>query len=185
MSIRVAINHKTSYFYDRSINVSPQLIRLKPAPHTRTKIIDYSLEIKPTNHFINWLQDPFGNHIARVVFPEKINEFIVDVEVVADLVVINPFDFFVEEYAKVFPFQYDSQLLKELTPYLEIKEKGMLLNQWLDKFKSSQQINTIDYLVKLNTELQQYIQYTIRMEPGIQDCEETLSKKIADRQLYE
>src|SRR5271165_3056051 len=116
MSIKVAIRHFTSYKYERFIEVSPQVIRLRPAPHSRTLIKGYSLNIKPEKHFINWQQDPFGNYLARIVFPDKINEFIVDVEVIADMVVINPFDFFVEEYASRFPFEYDATLLKQLVP---------------------------------------------------------------------
>src|ERR1700710_950821 len=126
MSIKVAVRHYTSYKYDRFIEVSPQVIRLRPAPHSRTPIKGYSLNIKPDNHFINWQQDPFGNYLARVVFPDKINEFIVDVEVIADMVVINPFDFFVEEYADKFPFEYEENLQKQLAQYLEVSESGPL-----------------------------------------------------------
>ena len=110
MSIRVAVRHYTKYSYDRHIELSPQVIRLRPAPHSRTLIKGYSLHIKPENHFINWQQDPFGNYMARIVFPEKVDHFEVDVEVIADMVVINPFDFFIEEYANKFPFAYDSSL---------------------------------------------------------------------------
>jgi uncharacterized protein (DUF2126 family) len=176
MSIKVAIRHYTSYKYDRFIEVSPQVIRLRPAPHSRTPIKGYSLNIKPDNHFINWQQDPFGNYLARVVFPDKINEFIVDVEVIADMVVINPFDFFVEEYADKFPFEYEENLKKQLVPYLEVTESGPLLMEYLKRAKKkiTKDIITIDFLVAINQMLNTSISYRIRMETGVQSCEETL-----------
>ena len=148
MAIHVAIRHYTKYTYDKLINVSPQVIRLRPAPHTRTPILGYSIDISPKNHFINWQQDPFGNYLARVVFEEKIDHLSVDVEVIADMININPFDFFLAEQAEHFPFTYDPQLAKELAPYLEIKERGDLLMQWLaanpSKPKEDKE-RTIDY----------------------------------------
>ena len=114
MTIRVAIEHITTYKFDRFVNLSPHTVRLRPAPHARTKIHSYSLRIEPESHFINWQQDAFGNFLARLVFPEKTDKFQVAVEVIADMTVINPFDFFVEEYAERFPFAYPAQLQKEL-----------------------------------------------------------------------
>src|SRR5258708_9632587 len=131
MSIRIAINHKTTYTYDRYVSLSPHVFRLRPAVHSRTAIEAYSFKVSPEDHFINWQQDPFGNYQARVVFPEKTNELTIEVEVIADMIVINPFDFFVEEYADYYPFKYEGQLAKELIPYLEIKENGPLLTEWL------------------------------------------------------
>jgi transglutaminase-like putative cysteine protease len=133
MSIKVAIRHFTSYKYDKHITLSPQVIRLRPAAHSRTMIKGYSLKILPEKHFINWQQDPFGNYLARIVFPEKVNEFVIDVEVIADMVVINPFDFFVEEYANHYPFEYEDALQKNLVPYLEITERGPLLMELTEK----------------------------------------------------
>lgn len=124
MSLKVVLSHKTHYKYDRPISLSPHTIRLRPAPHCRTPIDAYSMKITPEKHFINWQQDPYGNYVARIVFPEKVTEFGIDVEVIADLVSINPFDFFVEEYAEHFPFKYKKELASELTPYFEITEKG-------------------------------------------------------------
>ena len=177
MAIRVAIKHKTVYTYDRLVAVSPHIFRLRPAAHSRTAIESYSLKIEPKDHFINWQQDPFGNYQARVVFPEKAKQLSIDVEVIANLVSINPFDFFVEEYAENFPFKYQGQLPKELVPYLEIKESGPRLMQWLQEVdKSKKTIN--DFLVYLNHKLNAAINYSIRMEVGVQTCEETLEKAL-------
>ncbi|MBL6987103.1 MAG: transglutaminase family protein [Methylobacter sp.] len=174
MTIRVAIRHKTVYSFDRAVSLSPHVFRLRPAVHSRTPIKGYSLRITPENHFINWQQDPFGNMQARVVFPEKCRKLSVEVEVIADMTVINPFDFFVEDYAEHYPFQYDALLLKELQPYLEITEKDALLKQWLADFDLSKRtIN--DFLVDVNRKVFQAIGYNIRMEAGIQSCEETLT----------
>ncbi|WP_428241733.1 DUF2126 domain-containing protein [Gynuella sp.] len=175
MAIRVAIHHVTEYEFDRLVKVFPHTVRLKPAAHSRTHIHSYSLKIQPEEHFINWQQDPFGNYLARLVFPEKIKKLRIDVEVVADITVINPFDFFVEEYARVFPFDYDKQLQKELLPYLEVIENGDLLQQWLASFELKPEENIVDFLVRINQTLQQQIGYGVRLEPGIQSCEETLT----------
>ncbi|MCB0169363.1 MAG: transglutaminase family protein, partial [Anaerolineae bacterium] len=177
MSIHVAINHKTHYRYDRLVALSPHIFRLRPAPHSRTPIEAYSLTIRPEPHFINWQQDPFGNYLARVVFPERADELYIEVDVVADLTVINPFDFFVEEYAEKYPFNYAAQEAKELAPYIETKEQGPLLMEWLAGVDRSEK-PIVDFLVELNQRLWQDLNYTVRMEPGIQTCEETLEKAL-------
>jgi len=177
VAIRIAINHRTDYRYERPVSVSPHVVRLRPAPHTRTPIESYSLKILPETHFINWQQDPFGNYLARIVFPEPVRHLSFEVDLVADMVVINPFDFFVEDYAEHYPFSYPDALRKELAPYLEITENGNLLKEWLRGVdRSRQQIN--DFLVSLNQRLQKDIAYSIRLEPGIQSCEETLGKAL-------
>lgn len=174
MSIRVALCHESSYSYDRPVIHSPHVIRLRPAPHCRTPIRSYSLKVEPEGHFINWQQDPFGNFLARIVFPEPIPNFRVTVDLVADLDVINPFDFFLDPSAEKYPFVYDEQLQKELKPYFEIVEDGPLLNEWISKVDRSE-TGTVDFLVHLNQQLQQDIRYLVRMEPGIQSCEESLT----------
>ena len=173
MSIRVAVRHNTHYRFDRAVALAPHVLRLRPAPHCRNRIYSYSIKVTPENHFINWQQDPFGNFLARLVFPEKQRELNVEVELITDMTVINPFDFFVEEYAEEYPFKYEKNLLQELQPYLEITEKGPLLKKWLKKVKKKKMpIN--DFLVSLNQRLEQEIDYNVRMEPGVQSCEETL-----------
>lgn len=176
MAIRVALHHHTSYRFDRAVNVSPHVIRLRPALHTRTPIHAYSLKIEPAQHFINWMQDPFGNFQARLVFPEKVRELSLTVDLVAEMTVINPFDFFVESYAEKYPFAYEPTLCRELTPYLETQENGPLLSAWLVGVDRKPQ-TIVDFLVELNRRLGQDIGYLIRMEAGVQTCEETLSKR--------
>jgi len=176
MSIKVAIRHQMFYEYDRPVNLSPHTFRLRPAPHCRTPILAYSLKIKPENHFINWQQDPFGNMLARVVFPEKTTKLHFEVEVLADMIIINPFDFFVEKYADDFPFAYPHQLQKELTPYFEITEQGPLLQQMVQSIDLSKK-PIIDFLVELNQLVWKNTSYTVRLEPGVQTCEQTLSLK--------
>ena len=180
MTIRVAIHHNTYYKFDRRVNLSPHIVRLRPAPHTRTPLHGYTIKVSPEEHFINWQQDPFGNYQARLVFPEKTDHLSVEVEVLADMTVINPFDFFVEEDAEHYPFKYDKTLKEELKPYLEIKDKGQRLLSWVKPFKRKKRkkIRTIDYLVKINQKIQEDIAYSIRMEPGVQTCETTLRKKL-------
>ncbi|MGO9444821.1 MAG: DUF2126 domain-containing protein [Thiobacillaceae bacterium] len=177
MSIQVAIRHTTSYRFDRSVTLSPHVVRLRPAPHSRTPILAYTMKITPEKHFINWQQDPFGNYLARLVFPELTREFSVDVEVIADMTVINPFDYFIEESAEHWPFEYDAALKRELTPYLEVEPPGPLLRAWLaDVPRERMQCN--DFLVALNQRLQRDIAYTVRMEAGVQTPEQTLGKAL-------
>ncbi|MEM8564483.1 MAG: transglutaminase family protein, partial [Pseudomonadota bacterium] len=175
MTIRVALNHRTSYRFDRPVALSPHTIRLRPAPHSRTPIHSYSLNITPEKHFINWQQDAFGNYLARLVFPEKSARFEVDVEVIADMTTINPFDFFVEEDAQDYPFDYETQVLSELQPYLEKLEGGPKFKRFLEGIDTKKQ-TVNDFLVSVNQRVQQEIEYLLRLEPGIQSPEETLTK---------
>src|ERR1700677_3078261 len=119
MAIHIALNHKTHYRYDRPVMLGPQTIRLRPAPHCRTPILAYSLKVLPKTHFINWQQDPFANYLARLVFPEKTTEFLVEVDLVVEMAVFNPFDFFLEPAAENYPFVLDAASVRELRPFLE------------------------------------------------------------------
>ncbi len=174
MSIQVALHHRTTYRYDKPVALGPQVVRLRPAPHSRTSVLSYSLTVEPKQHFINWQQDPQGNHLARLVFPEKTDIFEVVVDLVADMTVINPFDFFLEPAAEQWPFAYDASLAEEIAPFRKVKPAGPLLSAWLAKVDPNPQ-RTIDFIVGLNARLQQEIGYIVRLEPGVQDCEETLS----------
>jgi len=183
MSLKVVLSHKTHYKYDKYISLSPHTIRLRPAPHSRTPIDAYSLKITPENHYINWQQDPYGNYLARVVFPEKVKEFGIDVELIADLISINPFDFFVEEYAEQYPFEYKDELKTELSQYLEVTEKSKELKKLIKSLDLKKRtIN--DFLVYLNTEIYKLLKYTVRLEAGVQKCEVTLDKKLGSCRDY-
>jgi uncharacterized protein (DUF2126 family)/transglutaminase-like putative cysteine protease len=173
VSIFVALHHVTHYTYDRPIDLGPQTVRLRPAPHTRTPILSYSLKVTPSNHFVNWQQDPQGNWLARFVFPDKATELKIEVDFTAEMTVINPFDFFVEPYAEKFPFAYPDDLKSELAPYLVTEPAGPLLAAYLEKIPLIAP-STVNFLVDLNAKLREQVRYIIRMEPGIQTPEETL-----------
>jgi uncharacterized protein (DUF2126 family)/transglutaminase-like putative cysteine protease len=175
MTLHVALNHKTRYEYDRNVQMGPQVIRLRPAPHSRTTILSYALKIEPEGYFINWQQDPHGNFLARVVYPDKVHRFLVEVDLVADMAVRNPFDFFLEPDAENIPFTYEPELRKDLEPYLAKMPAGPLVKKWLRELRAKKSERTVDWLVDLNQGLQKEISYTIRMEPGVQTPEETLS----------
>ena len=174
MAIHVALRHRTRYDYDRPVSLSPHVIRLRPAPHCRTPILSYSLGLVPKQHFINWQQDPFGNYLARVVFPEPTRQLVVDVELVAEMAVLNPFDFFLEPSAEMFPFTYDETLAKELTPFLEKLPVTPKLREFVAAVDTKRQ-RTVDFLVALNTQVSRAVKYIIRLEPGVQTPEETLT----------
>jgi uncharacterized protein (DUF2126 family) len=178
VSIHVALNHVTDYKYDRPISLSPQIVRLRPAPHARTPIVAYSLKVTPAEHFINWQQDPQSNYLARLVFPERTSEFRVEVDLVAELAVINPFDFFLEPQAEKFPFKYDEAQARELAPYLVKLPGTPRFNEYLlpiAQEAAREPRRSVDFLVDLNHRLQQDIRYLIRLEPGVQTPEETLA----------
>ena len=180
MSIRVAIEHRTVYRYDRAVALGPHLIRLRPAPHCRTPVLSYSLRVSPEKHFLNWQQDPYGNHVARVVFPEPTGELSVTVDLVAEMTTINPFDFFVDDRAQTWPFSYTSDLVRDLVPYLDTGEPGQhgpLLMAWLrDLDRDSTPI--IDFLIEINRRVRDDVDYSTRMEAGVQTPEETLARAL-------
>ena len=178
MTIQVALHHKTTYNFDRPVGLSPHEVRLRPASHSRTPILAYSLKVQPAKHFLNWQQDGYGNWVARYVFPEKTRQLVVEVDLVADMTVINPFDFFVEEYAENYPFKYSEQLARELAPFREVEPAGPMLAEWLASAQADLlahgPTNTVNLLVALNQRLARDIQYIVRMEPGVYRPEETL-----------
>ena len=176
MAIHVALSHITHYRYDRLVKLGPQVVRLRPAPHSRTKVLSYSQKIEPAGHFINWQQDPFANYQARLVFPEPTTEFKVTIDLVVEMAVHNPFDFFLEPRAEEFPFSYDASQLQELAPYLATAPLTEELKAYLAQVDMKKR-RTIDFLVDVNQMLQRDISYTIRMEPGVQTPEETLKLK--------
>jgi uncharacterized protein (DUF2126 family)/transglutaminase-like putative cysteine protease len=187
VAIHVALTHRTTYRYDRAVGIGPHVVRLRPAPHTRTPILAYSLRVQPEPHFLNWQQDPFGNHLARLVFPEKADTLELVVDLVADLTAINPFDFFVESSAERVGFAYDAATARDLAVYLDTPDPGPLLAEWLrdrtadlldPRADGGQPLKTIDFLVALNQRLQADIAYTTRMEPGVQTPEATLEKAL-------
>jgi uncharacterized protein (DUF2126 family) len=176
MSIHVALNHVTRYRYDRSVALSPQVVRLRPAPHCRTRILSYSMRIEPAKHFVNWQQDPQANYMARLVFPERTNEFRVEVDLIAEMAVHNPFDFFLNPNAESIPFQYDATETIELAPYLVRAEATPLFADYLASVARGR-TRTTDFLVSLNQRVARDVRYLIRMEPGVQMPEQTLERR--------
>lgn len=176
MSTLVKLHHRTVYKYDRAVCVFPQVVRLRPAAHTRTPILNYNLRVLPGKHFINWQQDPYGNFQARIVLPEITRELSFTVDLTAELHSINPFDFFLEPEAENFPFRYAPELSNQLAPFLAQRESGPLLSSLADEFRNRKE-RTIDFLVALNQAVKSRVQYLIRMEPGVQTCEDTLTRK--------
>jgi len=175
MSIHAALTHRTSYSYDRAVSLGPQTIRLRPAPHARTAILSYALKVEPEPHFLNWQQDPQGNFLARVVFPEKVTKFAVTVDLVADMTTINPFDFFLEPQAEAFPFAYDPVLEHELAPFRLRETAGPLLRALIAAVPRGEQ-RTVDMLVALNRMVQERVSYIVRLEPGVWTPEQTLTE---------
>ncbi len=175
MSIHVALNHVTHYRYDRSIALGPQVVRLRPAPHCRTRILAYSLKVEPAKHFVNWQQDPQSNYLARLTFPDKTRELRIEIDLVAEMAVFNPFDFFLEPYAQKFPFAYEEEERRQLAPYLARLPATTHFEKFLAATPREFE-RTVDFLVDINMRLSRDIGYVIRMEPGVQTPEQTLEK---------
>lgn len=175
MSILAAISHLTHYTYDRPVTLGPQIIRLRPAPHSRTRVVSHSLKVSPDNHFVNYQQDPYGNWLARYVFPEPVRELKIEVDLVADMTVYNPFDFFVEEEAEHWPFDYPAALQDDLVIYRRPEPAGPRLQAFLDTIPR-ERTRSVDFVVNLNARLAREIGYVIRMEPGVQMPEETFER---------
>ena len=173
MAIKASIYHLTHYKYDNPIRLGPQIIRLKPASHSKTRVLSHSLKVTPSNHFVNLQQDPYGNYLARFVFPDPVTELKIEVDLVADMTVYNPFDFFVEEEATKWPFAYPETIREDLSIYMTPEETGPRLQAFLDTLDRSEQ-PTVDMIVGINARLQREIGYVIRMEAGVQTPEETL-----------
>ena len=177
MAIHVALKHVTRYKYDRLVGHGPHVVRLRPAPHSRTRILSFSQVIEGGEHFINWQQDPFSNWNARLVFPEPMRELAITVDLVAEMSVLNPFDFFLEESATHYPFAYEPDLARDLAPFLEPGAAGPLLKKFIESIRpAGASPRTIDAVVDINRKVNEAVEYTIRLEPGVQDPEETLAK---------
>ena len=176
---RVSLHHLTSYHFDRPVQIHPHSIRLRPAPHTRAHVHSYSLKVSP-EHFINWQQDPAGNFLARLVFPEKSWELRIQVDMVVELRTVNPFDFFLEPEASTFPFSYPPELLPDLAIYLQSEIQEPELLQWVQQIQKeaiSPDMSTVDMLVAINQFVANRVGYVIRMEPGIQSCSQTIQSE--------
>src|SRR5215216_3610933 len=158
MSIKAAVYHLTHYKYDRPVVLQPQIIRLQPAPHSKTKVLSYSLKVSPSLHFVNVQQDPYGNFLTRFVFPEPVTELKIEVDLVADMTVYNPFDFFVEESAETWPFKYPEDIADDLAIYLKPEPLGPLLKQFLAKVPKDR-LRTVDFIVMLNSMISKEINY--------------------------
>jgi len=176
VSIHVALNHVTRYRYDRPVMLSPQIVRLRPAPHCRTRVLSYSMKVAPARHFINWQQDPQANFLARLSFPEPTTELRVEVDLIAEMAVVNPFDFFLEPYAERFPFTYEPTEQRELEPYRIVPPAQPRLSAYLASIPP-QHSSIVTFLVELNQRLARDVRYLIRMQPGVQSAEETLERR--------
>ncbi|WP_284179690.1 transglutaminase family protein [Rhabdaerophilum sp. SD176] len=173
MTILAGLHHLTHYRYDRPVTLGPQIVRLRPAPHSRTRVLSHSIKVSPGGHFVNHQQDVYGNWQARYVFPEPVTEFRIEVDLVADMTVYNPFDFFVEEEAVRYPFHYPADIRDDLAVYRAVEPAGPLLARFLQDVPREAP-STVDFVVALNARIAKEVNYTIRMEPGVQTPEETL-----------
>lgn len=173
MTARVSIRHETTYDFDRPATIMPHIIRLRPVPHSRTVITDYSLQVEPVSHFIHWQQDPFANHIARLVFTRPARRLRLTVKLTADLKPVNPFDFFIESSAEQYPFQYEQRMHKALLPCLEIVDRSDSMTHWVEGADRQRQ-PTIEFITAENRRVRDAVDYNIRHEPGVLSCSEVL-----------
>ena len=185
VGIKVGVEHRTIYRFDRPVRVHPHVVRLRPAPHTRTPVEAYSLQVEPAEHFVNWQQDAFGNFLARLVFPNPTRELSITVGLIADMKVINPFDFFIEDFAETFPFDYPRALREDLEPYLRpVDDDGegsgpdAAVREWLGRIMIEPGVRTIDFLVAVNRAVNADVAYSVRLEAGVQTPAHTLASGV-------
>jgi uncharacterized protein (DUF2126 family) len=176
MGIQVALKHRTCYRYEKAVSLGPQIVRLRPALHCRTPILSYSLDITPPHHLLIWQLDASSNQQARVLFPEPTSEFAVEVNLVADLSLLNPFDFLLDPSVEMYPFQYAPEVVRDLHPNLLVDPPGSLLRAFIESWRH-QRIGTVDLLLLANHKVRDEIEYVTRLEHGIQTSEETLQKR--------
>ena len=177
MGLQVALNHRTQYRYDKAVSLGPQIIQLRPALHCRTPILAYSLKVTPAKHTLNWQLDPHHNYLARILFPNKTDEFVIEVDLVAEFSSFNPFAFLLEPGVENYPFKYEPALAKDLEPYRRVDPAGPSLRTFLETL-SVEKRDTISFLVDLNRRVRDRVGYEIRLDPGIQPCEETLDRRM-------
>jgi len=172
MGTKVAVHHESRYRYEQPVSLGPQTIRLRPTPHCRTPILSYSLEIKPTDSIRSWQFDPLANHVARVLFPCKTSEFSVTVDLVVDMIPVNPFAFFLEPEVEMVPFTYKPEFARDLEPFLAVEPAGRRLSEFVDSVRGTEP--TIPFLLGLSERIRNQVAYTTRLEHGVQSCEQTL-----------
>ena len=176
MGTQVGLHHRTQYRYDKAVSLGPQIIQLRPAPHTKTEILSYSLDVDPADHILNWQFDSLGNHFARVIIPNKTVMFVVDIDIIADLTPYNPFAFFIEPGFENYPFEYPPDVRKNLEPYRVAETPGPLLQAFVEGFSVMQE-GTVGLLAGLNQKACEQVSYNRRLEHGVQTCEQTLSSR--------
>lgn len=148
MSIRVALNHVTHCRYDRLVALGPQVVRLRPAPHCRTRILSYSMRVTPAKHFVNWQQDPQSNYLPRLVFPERTTELRIEVG---------------QPYARHHPFAYQETDRRELAPFFACAPATPSFGRFLAGIPRARR-RTTDFLVDLNLRLSRDIRYLTRVD---------------------
>lgn len=182
MSTKVAIEHRTTYRFDRKVDIGPHLVRLRPAPHTRTPVEAYSLDISPAGHSVHWQTDPYGNMVARIVFAQPADELEITVGLIADLQEVNPFDFFVEDYAADYPFAYPAELAVDLESYLSPPQDSdaAALGDWFAGLRHLARPGQpiVAFLSALNAQICSDLVYSERMEAGVQSPAETLARRV-------
>lgn len=175
--MRVLIQHRSRYIYERPSLLGPQVIRLRPSDHTRARIETYRLAVSP-EHRMHWQRDPHGNHIARVTF--KAGQRVAALEMVVELGVeihpVNPFDFFLDDRVKKVPFRYPDRLDAELAPYLDTGDPAYRLGKHTTELLKQLpwEGDTVGVLIGMNAEIQKRVAYVIRDEAGVWTPEETL-----------
>lgn len=168
-----AVEHSMRYRFDRLVSLAPHLMRLRPAPHCRVPVRSYSLKVAPAGHSVDWLRDAFGNHLARLSFDGPVSGFSVDIGLELEMPELDPFACSIEASALCCPFKYEPALYDSLAPYLQIAESGPLLRDWLQRMDSRRRF-TLNFLADLGRRVRNDIEYCVRIQPGVQSCEQTL-----------
>ncbi len=174
---RLDISHVTEYVFQDRVSLLPHRLLLRPRENHNVRIESSVLEILPA-HTVQWKRDVLDNSVAVVSFSEPSDRLRIHSTVVIQHYEDNPFDFLVDDYAFIHPFDYSMEERAELAPFLKAvypADQGVVQN-WLNGLGLQQPMETFALLDRMNHEIAGRFFYQMREEQGVQAPALTLAR---------